>query len=94
VPREATRTFHVSITVSDLTVRASGLVPPISGAVESQGGRDIHVEPTEGETGIRIAFALEASSESEASVGGRQVLDAVKADDFFWQVGVVQPFTT
>ena len=90
--QRSSRAFIVSVQVSDLRVPASALAARVRAAAEAAGASAAALVISEDGTALSVSFVVEASDQAEARRRGEVVLDAVAADDFAWQVGVMQTF--
>jgi hypothetical protein len=60
---------------------------------EVQGGKNVSVVASEDEPELDVSFVVAAVDDDEARRRGHALLDAVEADEFVWEVGVMQSFS-
>ncbi len=90
---DSTQMFVVSVRLSDLLVPGSSQAAAVQEAAEVQGGKNVSVVASEDEPELDVSFVVAAVDDDEARRRGHAVLDAVEADEFVWQVGVMQSFS-
>jgi hypothetical protein len=84
--------LHVSVTAEDMTSSAAASVESVRGAAEASRAANVQVRVDDGDKALRVTFEVATDSHEVARKIGDDVLSAIAADCFAWNVGVMERF--
>ena len=92
MPEDIGRSLQVSVTAEEISSSAAASIESVRSAAEAAGATNLQVRIDDDDKALRVTFEIATDSHEVARNIGDDVLSAIAADFFAWNVGVMERF--